>query len=163
MRRKRFLAAIIDFAIILLIGQLFMLLYLTHINYITKVIFSLIFTLVICKDNMNGQSVGKYFMRIQVVDLQTDVGASNIKTMIRNVFLCLWPIEVFFFLIKSDRRLGDYVSKTKLLDVGQSQTLKLSKNELKVLLICFVIVLALSSLGILFSLINFPLVKLLFK
>ncbi|WP_410795643.1 RDD family protein [Parabacteroides sp. FAFU027] len=163
MRRKRFLAAIIDFAIILLIGQLLMLLNLTHINYVTNIIFSLIFTLIICKDNMNGQSVGKYLMRIQIVDLQTDIEALNIKTMIRNIFLCLWPIEVIFFLIKPDRRLGDYVSKTKLIEVSQSQPLKLSKSDLKALLICFVIVLALSSLGVLFSSINFPLVKLLFK
>lgn len=164
MRRKRFLALIIDFAIILVIMQLFMMFNLVcFINeYATFTLFSLIFTLIICKDNMNGLSVGKYLMKVQIIDLQTENVALNKKTMIRNIFLFFWPIEVGFFLIKPDRRFGDYVSKTKLIEVSQSQPLKLSKRDLYALLICFIMIIVLLKLVILFSSVNFPLIKLLY-
>lgn len=111
---------------------------------------------------MNGQSVGKYLMKVQIIDLQTENVALNKKTMIRNIFLFFWPIEVGFFLIKPDRRFGDYVSKTKLIEVSQSQPLKLSKRDLYALLICFIMIIVLLKLVILFSSVNFPLIKLLY-
>lgn len=83
--------------------------------------------------------------------------------MVRNVFLCLWPIEVEPFLVKPNRRLGDYVSKTKVIEVNLSRSLKISKDDLPVILICFGITLTISSLVMTFSTTNFPLVKMLFS
>lgn len=72
------------------------------------------FALYFCKDCINGQSIAKRILKLQVVDNETGLVASPMKCFIRNLSIVLWPVEVLVALTNSNRRLGDRISGTKL-------------------------------------------------
>jgi uncharacterized RDD family membrane protein YckC len=77
--------------------------------------FSLLgFALYFCKDCINGRSIAKRILKLQVLDNTTGQVASPIKCFIRNLFIVLWPLELIFVLTNPSRRLGDRVAGTKL-------------------------------------------------
>jgi uncharacterized RDD family membrane protein YckC len=73
------------------------------------------FSFYFCKDCINGQSIAKRILKLQVVDNKTGQIASPIKCFIRDLFCILWPMEVFVALANPSRRLGDLVAGTKLI------------------------------------------------
>jgi hypothetical protein len=72
------------------------------------------FALDFCKDCINGQSIAKRILKLQVVDSVTGQVASPMKCLVRNLMLILWPIEVLVSLTNTSRRLGDKIAGTKL-------------------------------------------------
>ena len=82
------------------------------------------------KDFFNGQSVVHRLLGYQVVDIRTNMPASKVKCMFRNVTAPLWPIEVIFILTYPKRRLGDFIAGTALIDVPASDP-ELILNEFK--------------------------------
>lgn len=72
------------------------------------------FALYSCKDCINGQSLAKRLLTLQIVDDETGLPASPIKCFVRNLTLILWPIEVVVALTNTSRRLGDRIAGTKL-------------------------------------------------
>lgn len=162
MKKKRLLAIVIDFCIIMLGIQVFVLISFFSQPYFMEVAFSIIFTLFLCKDNLNGQSLGKHLMRIQVVDNSTNQPPRTFILILRNFFLSVWPIELVLVLINGDRRLGDYVAKTSVIINAHNQSVRFRIRDLYILLICFVVVFAFTLLAIKLSTSVFPLIKLLF-
>lgn len=162
MKKKRLVAMIIDFAIIILISQVFVFMSFIEQNYLMKITFSIMFSLFLCRDNLNGQSLGKRLMKIQVVDNSTMQTVTSFKYILRNLFLCVWPIELLLVLINGDRRLGDYVVKTKIIMNTEAQPIRFKINDLAVLLICSMVVFAFTVLVLKLSITSFPLTKLLF-
>jgi uncharacterized RDD family membrane protein YckC len=79
-------------------------------GYIGKLGFALYF----CKDIINGRSVAKRILKLQVVDNTTGQPASPIKCFVRNLLCVLWPIEVIIAMTNTERRLGDRIAGTKL-------------------------------------------------
>lgn len=72
------------------------------------------FVLYFCKDIINGRSIAKRILKLQVVDNRTGQVATPLQSLIRNIFCILWPIEVFVAISNTSRRLGDRVAGTKL-------------------------------------------------
>jgi uncharacterized RDD family membrane protein YckC len=72
------------------------------------------FAIYFCKDCVNGRSIAKRILKLQVVDNLTEQVASPLKCFIRNIFIVIWPIEGIIALINPSRRLGDRVAGTKL-------------------------------------------------
>ncbi|MBO9151601.1 RDD family protein [Chitinophaga sp. GCM10012297] len=70
--------------------------------------------LYLCKDCINGRSIAKRILSLQVVDNLTGQAASPVKCLVRNLFIVLWPIEVLVALANTGRRLGDRVAGTRL-------------------------------------------------
>lgn len=70
--------------------------------------------LYLCKDCVNGQSIAKRILKLQVTDNVTGQPASSIKCLVRNLSLILWPIEAVISLGNTSRRLGDRIAGTKL-------------------------------------------------
>lgn len=73
------------------------------------------FALYFCKDCINGRSVAKRVLKLQVVDNKSGNVASPIKCFVRNIFCILWPIEVIVTLLSPSRRIGDMVAGTKVI------------------------------------------------
>jgi uncharacterized RDD family membrane protein YckC len=78
------------------------------------------FALYFCKDIINGRSIAKRILKLQVVDNSTGQPASPLKCFVRNLFCVLWPIEVIIALTNPERRLGDRVAGTKLVNFDNS-------------------------------------------
>ncbi|MHA4740818.1 RDD family protein [Dyadobacter sp. MSC1_007] len=72
------------------------------------------FALYFCKDCINGQSIAKRILKLQVVDNETGLAASPLKCLVRNLSIVLWPIEALISLTNTSRRLGDRIAGTKL-------------------------------------------------
>jgi uncharacterized RDD family membrane protein YckC len=72
------------------------------------------FALYFCKDIINGRSIAKRILKLQVVDNATGQPASPIKCFVRNLLCVLWPVEVIVAMTNTERRLGDRIAGTKL-------------------------------------------------
>jgi uncharacterized RDD family membrane protein YckC len=72
------------------------------------------FALYFCKDTVNGRSISKRILKLQVVDNRTAQVATPLQCFVRNIFCILWPIEVVVAMTNTSRRLGDKVAGTKL-------------------------------------------------
>ena len=73
--------------------------------------------LMICflKDTFNGRSLGKRYYRIQIENSKGDI-ATPLQCFIRNIFLLIWLIELIVLFKNGSRRIGDYVTGTKLVE-----------------------------------------------
>ena len=78
------------------------------------------FAVYFCKDIINGRSIAKRILKLQLVNNSTGQVASPIRCFARNVFCIIWPIEVIVSMITPSRRIGDRVAGTKLVVYDQS-------------------------------------------
>lgn len=100
------------------------------VDLLSLIPFSILMIALVNKDFFNGQSVVHRLLGYQVVDIRTNMPASKVKCMLRNVTAPLWPIEVIFILTYPKRRLGDFIAGTALIDVPASDP-ELILNEFK--------------------------------
>lgn len=159
---KRLLAFGVDLmSIVVIVNVLFLSTYIIKSQFLLQFLSALMITLLLCKDCMNGQSIGKRVMKLQVVDSNTEENISAVRHIVRNLFLPLWYIEILILMISKKERIGDYVARTKVISndasVGKMQ---LDKNTLFAVLLCFVVIFLLSF--VLFRLIDSPMLQLLF-
>lgn len=87
----------------------------------------MIFSIYLNKDAIKGKSPAKRILGLVVVDHTKGEIANPIKSVIRNITLAFWPIEVIFSLFSPERRIGDYIAGTKVI----ADTTNL-KTELKI-------------------------------
>lgn len=78
------------------------------------------FAIYLCKDCINGRSIAKRVLNLQVVDNSTEQAATPLKCLVRNLFCVLWPIEIIVALINPSRRIGDRVAGTKIIPFTQT-------------------------------------------
>ena len=85
------------------------------------------------KDSFQGRSAAKRMMKLQVVDLKTGMPASAGQCFVRNLPIILWPIEVIMTLVNRQRRMGDYIAGTKVVNYDPAAKamleLELSVNQ----------------------------------
>jgi uncharacterized RDD family membrane protein YckC len=80
-------------------------------NYYLNILgFSLYFN----KDIYQGRSPAKRILKLQIVDIKTNRQANPLRCLVRNITIVLWPIEVIVGLINNERRIGDFIARTKL-------------------------------------------------
>jgi uncharacterized RDD family membrane protein YckC len=72
------------------------------------------FALYFCKDIINGRSIAKRILKLQVVDNRTGRVATPIQCLIRNILCVFWFVEVFVAMTNTNRRLGDRIAGTRL-------------------------------------------------
>lgn len=78
------------------------------------------FALYFCKDCIDGRSIAKRILKLQVVDDLTGQPASPIKCLVRNLTLILWPIEAIVSLANTGRRIGDRIAGTRLVPFDEA-------------------------------------------
>ena len=83
---------------------------------LASIAFALITFTMINKDFFKGRSVAKRIYGYQIIDNKTEIVASEMKCMIRNITLIVWPLEALIALIYPNRRLGDFIAGTRLID-----------------------------------------------
>lgn len=75
----------------------------------------ILFSIYFNKDAIKGKSPAKRILGLVIVDNSTGEIANPIKSVVRNVTLVFWPIEVIFSLFSPERRIGDYIAGTKVI------------------------------------------------
>ena len=70
------------------------------------------------KDSFQGRSLAKRMTKLQVVDYRTGEVASPIRCFVRNLPIIIWPVEVIVTLFNPQRRLGDLMAGTKVINFG---------------------------------------------
>ena len=93
----------------------------------------LAFIIYFSKDILNGKSPAKRLLGLQVIDLKTGQPASKLQTIIRNITVPIWPLEVLYILFSKNRRIGDLLAGTKL-GISTKESLDTIRKELKLLL-----------------------------
>jgi uncharacterized RDD family membrane protein YckC len=82
----------------------------------------MVLSIYINKDAIKGKGPGKRILGLIIVDNKTGQIANPIKSVIRNITIIFWPIEVIFILFSPERRIGDYIAGTKV--ISDNQTLQ---------------------------------------
>lgn len=121
-KKKRILAAAIDFLIACLMIQIVEAIVDLFVGpFRPSVIFSGIlainFTMYwfICKDCYNGMSPGKRIMGIQVININTLHIADPLRCVVRGLCSCFGLIELIVFFSNSQGlRIGDYLASTRV-------------------------------------------------
>lgn len=72
------------------------------------------FAIYLCKDVIQGRSIGKRVTNTQVVDTKTGLAATPLQTLIRNITCAIWPVEVIITLFNPERRIGDRIAGTRI-------------------------------------------------
>lgn len=72
------------------------------------------FALYFCKDIINGRSIAKRILKLQVVDNKTGQVATPFQCLIRNIFCVIWFVEVIVSMTNTSRRLGDRIASTRV-------------------------------------------------
>lgn len=86
----------------------------------------------LCKDSINGRSIAKRILKMQVIDNRTGRPASPLQCVIRNLFCILWPVEVLVTLGSPERRIGDMVAGTRV-DEFDPANVEQGKSNVKML------------------------------
>ncbi|MBQ2857060.1 MAG: RDD family protein [Bacteroidaceae bacterium] len=143
LKQKRIISAILDSLLIGLISCCVGLnLMALEIPMHTQISVMLFYSLFACKDCYNGASLGKYLLKIQIIDSKTLKAASPLKCVVRNYFLFVWIVELFMMLYSPQgRRIGDFVTNTKVVPFGKQQF----QVDLKFVIVVVTIVFALST------------------
>jgi uncharacterized RDD family membrane protein YckC len=90
------------------------------------------FTVYFCKDCINGRSPAKRILNLAVVDYRTNAAASPLQSLVRNLFILIWPLELIVALFDQERRIGDRVAGTKLKYYNSSAGVRVNIGALSV-------------------------------
>ncbi|WP_165021087.1 RDD family protein [Dysgonomonas sp. ZJ279] len=101
-------------------------------------ILSVLYTCLLSKDLIGGQSIGKRICKLQIVNVDNS-SASSLKLILRNVLFLIWPIEFIIILINPERRFGDLLFNTKVIPCKKNSGVK-QKNIYYTFLVVLIIV-----------------------
>jgi uncharacterized RDD family membrane protein YckC len=82
------------------------------------------------KDFFYGRSPGKYEAGLQVIDIKTGNPATSTQCLIRNITFIIAPIEMIYLLFSPERRIGDYLAKTKVLATEAEEAITFFRTSL---------------------------------
>jgi uncharacterized RDD family membrane protein YckC len=99
--------------------------------YLYAFAFATLKMVILNKDYFSSQSVVHRFLGLRVVDARTDAPASKVKCMLRNITVALWPVEAIFLIVNPERRLGDLIAGTKVVETPPTDP-ELILNDMRV-------------------------------
>lgn len=105
------------------------------------------FSLLFFKDCINGQSIAKRLIKLQVVDNKTGAVATPMQCFVRNLTVFILPLEVLVILAQPERRIGDQIAGTKLVKYSRltnNKTERPVKKYILPLLLAYAIFVALA-------------------
>ncbi|MBL7872181.1 MAG: hypothetical protein JNM78_11255 [Cyclobacteriaceae bacterium] len=82
--------------------------------------FTLIYIVLFNKDFYNGQSIVHRLLGYQIVNSRTLRPADRLRCILRNITAPLWIVEGIIVLFNPQRRLGDFLAGTKIIEVNKA-------------------------------------------
>jgi len=89
-----------------------------------------LFVIYFCKDCIGGRSPAKRILKLAVVSYNSDSAANPFRSLVRDLFILIWPIEVLVALFNQERRIGDQVAGTRLTYYNPGNTQRLNILEI---------------------------------
>ena len=89
-----------------------------------------------CKDGIDGRSIAKRILKLQLINETTKDTASPLRCLVRNIFCILWPVEIIVAIVNPNRRIGDMIAGTRLV-VYNVEKSKKSKFDFKKIALSF--------------------------
>ncbi len=119
--KKRIIAMIIDFIIILLICQIPLHIYAMlkdfNIFEATNSVIATVMILTIFKDAVfKNASIGKKIMKIEIRKDDNKIPPISI-IILRNITVIIWPLECLLILMRK-KRIGDIICNTKIVEIN---------------------------------------------
>ena len=94
-------------------------------------VFFLIVFIYLNKDFFKGKSPAKRILGYQVINRKTENPATELQCFVRNLTICVaWPLEVVIGFINPQRRIGDFIANTKVVE-SEKEKLKTIWTDLK--------------------------------
>ena len=94
-------------------------------------VFFLIVFVYLNKDFFNGKSPAKRILGYRVINRKTEKPATELQCFVRNLTICVaWPLEVVVGFINPERRIGDFIANTKVVE-SEKEKLKSIWTDLK--------------------------------
>jgi uncharacterized RDD family membrane protein YckC len=114
---KRFTSQFLDDLVAVCVGVIFFLaakalalpLELAFLGFLSYVL--------LCDGLPGGQSLGKRLTRTAVVHVNTDEPCRYWQSLVRNLAMLLGVFDAIFIFGKQRRRLGDYIARTKVVQL----------------------------------------------
>jgi len=88
----------------------------------------------LCKDLIFSNGIGKRILRFRIQNSNLDLMPNAFQLYVRNLTFFLWPIEVFFLIQNPNKRLGDIIAKTKVVE-GLNTTIQNGSSRILVFLL----------------------------
>ncbi len=136
--KKRLKALLVDIIILGVLGILILIIFMIVVDKNFLCIYSLtiaiVYSLFFCKDVINGQSIGKKMLKLQIIT-EKGKAASLRSLIIRNMIALMQPIDALYMINNPGKRLGDIVCKTRVVDASRK-----IKYEFNPLLLIFHII-----------------------
>lgn len=96
-----------------------------------SVIFFFMMFIYLNKDFFNAKSPAKRILGFQVINRKTEKPATELQCFVRNLTICVaWPIEVVIGFINPERRIGDFIANTKVVE-SEKEKLKSIWTDLR--------------------------------
>jgi len=125
---------------------------------ISLIPYSVMLFIIINKDFYGARSIAKRELGYQIINTKTGEIATQMQCLLRNTTVIIWPLEVIFVLLTPNRRLGDRIAGTKLIDVEKVdpksilidiEHFKKTADLQKVLVVSIILTLIFDTIGLL--------------
>jgi len=114
---QRFTAQFLDDMVALAVGGAVYLVAAALALPLGLAIFGFFLYLLLCDGLPGGQSLGKRFAKTAVVHVTTEKPCSYWQSCVRNLAMVLGVIDAVLIVGKQRRRLGDYLGRTKVVQM----------------------------------------------
>lgn len=127
--------------------------------------FSIPLSVFLCKDILSSQSFGKRPFKLRIFNQRNkQPTTSSAILVLRNLFLIIWPIDLFFCVFNSKRRLGDLLTGTYVYRLEKDHTpTKSGRKQYLIFLLVFLFLWAINFAGLYLAYNHFPEIKLLYS
>ncbi|MVO11139.1 hypothetical protein GOQ30_18385 [Flavobacterium sp. TP390] len=100
-------------------------------NRTFSIIFFFLIFIYLNKDFFNAKSPAKRLLGYQIINRKTGKAANELECFVRNLTIAIgWPLEVIVALYNPERRIGDFLANTKVVN-SEKEKLKTIWSDFK--------------------------------
>lgn len=127
--------------------------------------FSIPLSVFLCKDILSSQSFGKRPFKLRIFNQRNKQRTTSSAVLVlRNLFLIIWPIDLFFCIFDSKRRLGDLLTGTYVCRLEEDHTPTMGgRKQYIIFLLVFLILWATNFAALYLAYTHFPEIKLFYS
>lgn len=97
-----------------------------HSSYLSTIIVPCLFiAMFMIKDSLYERSIGKCLAGFKIIDSGTNESINLLQSVIRNITILIWPLEILILLGTPEIRMGDFFGRTKVVSAKKLDPMSL--------------------------------------